>query len=408
MAYPTTITFRRCAPTMAPRQTSYAASGITASAKVEVEAGSMYWLTSRTRRSTSRSTWAVSWARRWASSPGSASCSRAPLDTHLESIGRSLPPGSCRASSTTFPPTQTLRCSISGGRCFKTSSRMFSPAAPRVELPAITLSSRLRLERASSSIDCRATRADPSRSTTVWVWVSRSRISAAWDSWVRPPVSRRRRISSTAIACPSARRTRLQTRIVTAPVPASTHTRRSANNSSSSDMWGIVVLEMGIDKPVNLLKMSSIEPISLSDQAPDRIPLEEVYMRMAEELAKRSTCARLQVGSVITTGDLTQVLGIGYNGNAKGLPNQCDSTQPGNCGCLHSEQNCLIKAGAQLPGKVMFVSASPCVMCAKMIINTNVARVYYREAYRDPAGLNVLRQGGVEVIHYERWRDLWR
>jgi dCMP deaminase len=154
--------------------------------------------------------------------------------------------------------------------------------------------------------------------------------------------------------------------------------------------------------------MAEIEPLSESDQAPDRIPLEEVYMRMAEELAKRSTCARLQVGSVITTSDLTQVLGIGYNGNARGLPNRCDSDQPGSCGCIHSEQNALIKAGAQLPGKVMFVSASPCVMCAKMIINTNVGRVYYREAYRDPAGLDVLRQAGVEVVHYDRWRNHWR
>lgn len=155
-------------------------------------------------------------------------------------------------------------------------------------------------------------------------------------------------------------------------------------------------------------KMAAQEPESEREVAPDRIPLEEVYMRMAEELAKRSTCARLQVGSVITTSDLTQVLGIGYNGNAKGLPNQCDSSQPGNCGCIHSEQNALIKAGAQLPGKVMFVSASPCVMCSKMIINTNVTRVYYREAYRDPAGLNVLRQAGVEVVHYDRWRNHWR
>jgi deoxycytidylate deaminase len=47
-------------------------------------------------------------------------------------------------------------------------------------------------------------------------------------------------------------------------------------------------------------------------------------------------------------------------------------------------------------------------MCAKMIINTNVGRVYYRQAYRDPAGLDVLRQGGVEVIHYDRWKDRWR
>ena len=76
--------------------------------------------------------------------------------------------------------------------------------------------------------------------------------------------------------------------------------------------------------------------------------------------------------------------------------------------CIHSEQNALIKAGAQLPGKVMFVSASPCVMCAKMIINANVGRVYYRQAYRDPAGLDVLRQAGVEVIRYDQWKDAWR
>ena len=131
-------------------------------------------------------------------------------------------------------------------------------------------------------------------------------------------------------------------------------------------------------------------------------------MRMAEELAKRSTCARLQVGSVITSGDLTQVLGIGYNGNARGLPNRCDSSQPGSCGCIHGELNSLVKAGAQLPGKLMFVTASPCVMCAKSIINCNVARVYFRDAYRDPAGLDVLRQGGVEVEHYDQWRALWR
>lgn len=141
---------------------------------------------------------------------------------------------------------------------------------------------------------------------------------------------------------------------------------------------------------------------------PERIPLEEVYMRMAEELAKRSTCARTQVGSVITSADLTQVLGIGYNGNARGLPNRCDRPEPGNCGCLHSEANALIKAGAQTPGKVMFVTVSPCVMCAKMVVNSNVTRVYYRSAYRDPAGVEVLRESGVEALQYDRWRDHWR
>lgn len=143
-------------------------------------------------------------------------------------------------------------------------------------------------------------------------------------------------------------------------------------------------------------------------QQPGRIPLEEVFMRMAEELAKRSTCARNQVGTVIASADLTQVLGIGYNGNARGLPNTCDGTEPGRCGCIHSEANALIKAGAQTPGKQMFVTVSPCVMCAKMTVNSNVARVYYRVAYRDPVGIDVLLGGGVEAGAYELWRDLWR
>jgi dCMP deaminase len=145
-----------------------------------------------------------------------------------------------------------------------------------------------------------------------------------------------------------------------------------------------------------------------AEAPPDRIPLEEVYMRMAEELAKRSTCARSSVGTVIATADLTQVLGIGYNGNARGLANSCDSPEPGRCGCIHSEANALIKAGAATPGKVVFVTLSPCVMCAKMIVNSNVARVYFRQAYRDPAGVEVLRQGGVEAVRYDRWRDAWR
>lgn len=154
--------------------------------------------------------------------------------------------------------------------------------------------------------------------------------------------------------------------------------------------------------------------VAAPEQAPDllpvpeRIPLEEVYLRMAEELAKRSTCARLQVGTVITTPDLTQVLGIGYNGNARGLPNRCDSSEPGRCGCIHSEQNALLKAGAQLPGKVMFVTSSPCVMCAKMVVNGNVAKVYYRTGYRDAAGLRVLEEAGVQVEQYDRWKELWR
>jgi dCMP deaminase len=140
----------------------------------------------------------------------------------------------------------------------------------------------------------------------------------------------------------------------------------------------------------------------------DRPPLFEVFMRMAEELAKRSTCSRLQVGSVITDANLELVVAIGYNGNVRGFPNQCDSDEAGKCGCIHSEQNALVKARGDLRNKVAFITASPCVNCAKLMVQANVSHVFFRNAYRDPSGLEVLQKAGVVAVHYNRWKDEWR
>jgi dCMP deaminase len=139
-----------------------------------------------------------------------------------------------------------------------------------------------------------------------------------------------------------------------------------------------------------------------------RIPLYEVYMRMAEELAKRSTCARLQVGTVVTDALLQNVLAIGYNGNARGLPNRCDTTVPGQCGCIHSEVNALVKAPGSIRDKVVFVTNSPCLMCAKLMINSGVTHVFYRRAYRDPSGVELLEGTGVAPVLYDRWEKAWR
>ena len=129
---------------------------------------------------------------------------------------------------------------------------------------------------------------------------------------------------------------------------------------------------------------------------------------MAEELAKRATCVRLQVGTVLTDPRLEHVVAIGYNGNARGFPNRCDTDEAGRCGCVHSEMNALVKAPGQMRDKVAFITASPCVMCAKLIVQANVSHVFYRQAYRDPSGLEVLSRAGVVAIPYTRWRDAWR
>src|SRR5258708_6837788 len=105
----------------------------------------------------------------------------------------------------------------------------------------------------------------------------------------------------------------------------------------------------------------------------------EIYMKLALGLAERSTCMRLKVGTVITSTDYRKVLAVGYNGNASGLKNQCDRSEAGNCGCLHSEENAVINCDSpRIWDKFVFVTHLPCVMCAKRLINLGgVKKVFY-------------------------------
>lgn len=123
-------------------------------------------------------------------------------------------------------------------------------------------------------------------------------------------------------------------------------------------------------------------------------------MALAHTLAARSTCARLNVGTVITSTDYRKVLAIGYNGNAAGLPNSCDRAEAGNCGCLHSEENAVINCDSpRAMEKHVFVTHLPCVACAKRLINLGgVKRVYYRTEYRSSESKDILTSVNIEVI----------
>ncbi|HRK01127.1 MAG TPA: deaminase [Oligoflexia bacterium] len=126
-------------------------------------------------------------------------------------------------------------------------------------------------------------------------------------------------------------------------------------------------------------------------------------MKLAFHLAERSTCVRLQVGTVVTSTDYRRVLAVGYNGNATGLHNGCDRTEPGNCGCLHSEENAVINCDApRQVEKIVFVTHLPCVQCAKRLINLgNVKRVYYANDYRIRDSIAVLQSVGIEIEKLE-------
>ena len=83
------------------------------------------------------------------------------------------------------------------------------------------------------------------------------------------------------------------------------------------------------------------------------ISKKELMMKFAEMIATRSTCKRLQVGTVITDWTMRSIRSYGYNGNYRGGPNTCDRSTPGNCGCIHSECNALINATERGSGLVL-------------------------------------------------------
>ena len=130
-----------------------------------------------------------------------------------------------------------------------------------------------------------------------------------------------------------------------------------------------------------------------------RPTFESIYLNLARSLADRSTCRRLNVGTVITSTDYRKVLAVGYNGNATGLNNDCDSDEPGNCGCLHSEENAVINCDSpRHVDKIVFVTHLPCVACAKRLINLgNVKQVFYGEDYRLRDSLEILMKVGISV-----------
>lgn len=133
-----------------------------------------------------------------------------------------------------------------------------------------------------------------------------------------------------------------------------------------------------------------------------RPPFEEIFMDLAKSVSQRSTCARLNVGTAITSVDFRKVLAIGYNGNASGLHNGCDREGSGVCGCLHSENNAIINCDCpRSTEKIVFVTHVPCQMCAKALINLgNVKKVYYANLYRDLTSLTFFDQVGILHEHF--------
>lgn len=129
--------------------------------------------------------------------------------------------------------------------------------------------------------------------------------------------------------------------------------------------------------------------------------LDERYIRMAQIWAENSYCNRRKVGALIVKDKM--IISDGYNGTPSGFENICEDdnglTKPY---VLHAEANAITKIACSnnsSAGATMYVTTSPCIECAKLIIQAGIKRVIYSEKYRLEDGLDLLRRANIEVVY---------
>jgi dCMP deaminase len=135
-----------------------------------------------------------------------------------------------------------------------------------------------------------------------------------------------------------------------------------------------------------------------------RASWDEYFMAIARQVATRSTCDRKHVGAVIVRDRM--ILTTGYNGSIRGLPH-CDDVghlmEEGHCvRTTHAEANALVQAarnGVSVDAAGIYVTASPCFGCFKLIANSGLSRIVFGEFYRDERIFDFSRQLGLELVH---------
>lgn len=126
------------------------------------------------------------------------------------------------------------------------------------------------------------------------------------------------------------------------------------------------------------------------------------YLRMAQIWAENSYCRRRQVGAIIVKDKM--IISDGYNGTPAGFENVCEDPDTGLTKpyVLHAEANAITKVARSnnsSDGATLYVTASPCLECAKLIIQSGIRTVVFNELYRITDGLDLLRRAGVACIH---------
>ena len=135
--------------------------------------------------------------------------------------------------------------------------------------------------------------------------------------------------------------------------------------------------------------------------------LDNRYLRMAEIWAENSYCKRRQVGAILVKDKM--IIPDGYNGTPSGFENVCEDangiTFPY---VLHAEANAITKVARSnnsSEGATLYVTTSPCIECSKLIIQSGIRRIVFRELYRITDGIKLLEQAGIECVHITKDSD---
>ena len=140
-----------------------------------------------------------------------------------------------------------------------------------------------------------------------------------------------------------------------------------------------------------------------------RASWDEYFMNIAREVATRSTCDRKHVGAVIERD--RSILATGYNGSIRGLPH-CDDEghlmEDGHCvRTVHAEANAIVQAarnGMRIEGASIYVTASPCWGCFRLIANSGIVRIVFGEFYRDNKIFEFSQRLGIELVDFSKAR----
>ena len=131
--------------------------------------------------------------------------------------------------------------------------------------------------------------------------------------------------------------------------------------------------------------------------------LDKRYLRMAKIWAENSYCQRRKVGALVVKDQM--IISDGYNGTPSGFENVCEDennvTKPY---VLHAEANAITKiarSGNSSEGATMYITASPCIECAKLIIQAGIKRVIYSEKYRIEDGISLMKKAGIEFVYID-------